>query len=591
MHSPPEPAAEKATTLDEPFGRYILLERLAVGGMAEIFLAELPGPGGFSKRVVVKRMLPELAEQSRFREMFLDEAKIAAKCNHSGLIPLFELVQVGPDLALVMEHVEGADFACLLALSRRLRQRRVLPTAHVLHLMARAADTLHYVHCLSDDEGSPLRIVHRDVSPSNLLLTRGGDLKVLDFGVIDHEARAAEARTDVFGKLDYMAPEQRAGEPVDGRADIYGLGCTLFELLTLKVYHRLGSEALSVLQGHNVSESVTSLLRDMLEPDPDARIDQASEVFRRLDAVLTEIGRPSTDEIAEEAARLIGELDPDLQAAGRTSIHTRATLVLQDTHSPSLEASRVPNPPQTKSRSTAAWLALIVALIGVTALIALQATNSDRSDVESDHEVARARPLESVSPPPKPSLQAPPQQNRPRPKTRPKSNRRSSRPPKRATRPKLSAPAAAGEASKSVDSVEGRVVVRSEPETQVTLEGKNLGYTPLELDVEAGRHVFRFIEPHLGIKARRAIDVQPGKTARVQVRFQKGSIALAVVPWAHVFVNGKMAGTTPLAPIELYEGEHALRIANPELGASRSVKVRVVGGKTTRISEDLRTGL
>ncbi|MEL7304898.1 MAG: serine/threonine-protein kinase [Myxococcota bacterium] len=587
MHSSPELPVGKPTTLDEPFGRYILTERLAVGGMAEIFLAELPGPGGFSKRVVVKRMLPELAEQSRYREMFLDEAKVAAKCNHSGLIPLFELVQVGPHLALVMEHVEGADFACLLALSRRLRRRRVLPTSHVLHLTARAADTLHYVHGLDDDDGTPLRIVHRDVSPSNLLLTRGGDLKVLDFGVSDHEARPAETRADVFGKLDYMAPEQRAGESVDRRADIYGLGCTLFELLTLKVYHRVGSEALSVLEDHAVLESVISLLRDMLEPDPSARLAQASEVFRRLDLVLAEVGRPSTDEIAEESARLIGELDPGQQAAGRTSIHTRATLVLQDTHSPVVEPSRDSEPPQTRSRSKSAWVALIVALMGATVFLALQATTSDRIGFEANHEVAQAKPVDPVTPKPRPPTQRP----RPEPKTRPKGKSRASPPQKRATRPKSPSRAAPAKAAKKADAIDGRVVVRSEPETQVTLAGKSLGYTPLELDIGAGRHVFRFSEPHLGIKARRSVDVQPGRTARLQVRFQKGSIALAVLPWAHVFVNGKMVGTTPLAPIELYEGEHALRIANPELGTSRSVKVRVVGGKTTRISEDLRTEL
>ncbi|MEO1482215.1 MAG: serine/threonine-protein kinase [Myxococcota bacterium] len=586
MHSAPEHSAVTAATLDEPFGRYILLERLAVGGMAEVFLAELPGPGGFSKRVVVKRMLPELAEQDRFRSMFLDEAKVAAKCNHSGLVPLFELVQVGPQLALVMEHVEGADFACLLAVSRSLRRHRFLPMSHVLHLVARAADTLHYVHGLSDDDGTPLRIVHRDVSPSNLLLTRGGDLKVLDFGVIDHEARAEEARSDVFGKLDYMAPEQRAGKTVDRRADIYGLGCTLFELLTLRVYHRVGSEALTVLSRDAAPDSVTSLLRDMLEPDPNARIGEASEVFRRLDAVLAEIGRPSTDEIAEEASRLIGELEPAQQVVGRTSIHTRATLAVSDIHSPAAGSRSDSTSSRSVSSNRIGWVALIVASVLGMAVLGPQLAGSHRWDrPPSDFQASDSQPPRSqASAPPEvePSIGS-------GTKSRARVKRQEAPAAKRGRRPR--APARASTARTKQEIGDGRVVLHTTPETQVTLGGRTLGYTPLELDLEAGRHIFRFNEPHLGIKARRAIDVQSGKTARIDLEFEKGAIALAVLPWAHVFVNGKMAGTTPLAPIELYEGEHALRIANPELGTSRSVKVRVVGGKTTRISEDLRTRL
>ncbi|MBK7078322.1 MAG: serine/threonine protein kinase [Myxococcales bacterium] len=218
-----------ATPDTATFGRYRLLGRLAVGGMAEVWAGELRGIGGFCKRVVVKRVRPELMDDPRFLGMFVTEARIAARLSHRNICEVFDLGEVDGELYMAMEYLRGAS------VRKIVRRTGRLSPALAVAIVDQAARGLEHAHGLRDPHtGDHLGIVHRDVSPENLFVTTDGTVKLLDFGIAkicDGLAAATEAGK-TKGKLAYMAPEQLAAEPIDRQADVWSLGVVLWELLT-----------------------------------------------------------------------------------------------------------------------------------------------------------------------------------------------------------------------------------------------------------------------------------------------------------------------------------------------------------------------
>ena len=213
----------------ENFGKYQLLRRLGVGGMAEVFLAREPLAGGLAKILVIKKIHRELAETPQFRQMFEDEAKVAVNLNHPNIVQTFGYGQIGGTLYLAMEHVEGVDMLRLL--NAALERGERIPFGLGAYLGQQVAKSLDYAHRRSDEQGEPLHIVHRDISPQNVLISWDGMVKLVDFGI----ARARHVREVegiVKGKFAYMSPEQASGEPVDARADIFSMGIVLWELAT-----------------------------------------------------------------------------------------------------------------------------------------------------------------------------------------------------------------------------------------------------------------------------------------------------------------------------------------------------------------------
>ncbi len=213
------------------FGKYELVKKLASGGMGEIYLARSAGAGGFEKLLVIKRLLPHLARNEDFLELFLSEARIAARLNHPNVVQIFELGDVRGDWYLAMEYVAGRDLARVVR--RAKAAKKPLPLGAVLRIVSDAAAALDYAHETKDAQGRLLGIVHRDVSPHNVLVGFDGSVKLIDFGV----AKAADRLNDTAGgalrgKFAYMSPEQASGEGVDHRSDLFSLGVVFWELLT-----------------------------------------------------------------------------------------------------------------------------------------------------------------------------------------------------------------------------------------------------------------------------------------------------------------------------------------------------------------------
>ncbi len=214
------------------FGQYVLLRRIARGGMAEVFLAQQRGLEGFDRRVAVKRILPQLSDAPDFIKMFLGEAKLAAQLSHPNIVHIYDFGKVDDDYFIAMEYVDGVHAGQLA----RAGEPDRLPPAMVARLGADAAAALHHAHALRAPGGRPIGLVHRDVSPANLMVSFDGVVKLCDFGIAKAAALSDQLTNpgQVKGKYAYMSPEQTTGTPLDGRSDVFSLGIVLWELLTGK---------------------------------------------------------------------------------------------------------------------------------------------------------------------------------------------------------------------------------------------------------------------------------------------------------------------------------------------------------------------
>ncbi len=269
-------------------GRYELLARLATGGMGEIFLARLEGVEGFEKLYVVKRILAHLADDARFRQMLIAEARIASKMAHPNICQVFELGDSDGQLYIVMEYLEGIS---LLPMLRRFSKDQVpLELGFVASVFQQTADAVNYAHELKDRDGDYLGIIHRDVTPSNVFVTETGVAKVLDFGIA--KARGASTQTQegtVKGKYAYMAPEQLRGAAIDRRVDIFAMGIVLYEMLALRrlfqrktdylTFRAVMEQPIPDIRRYrpDVPDGVAMAIQRALERDPNNRFDTARQ--------------------------------------------------------------------------------------------------------------------------------------------------------------------------------------------------------------------------------------------------------------------------------------------------------------------------
>lgn len=279
------------------YGRYSLLEKVATGGMAEVFRATRKGVEGFEKVVAVKRILPHLSSNKDFVEMFIAEAKMVASLSHPNIVQIFDLGKIDDSYYIAMEFVQGKDLRTILT---RARNRDTLPEVDLAALIAaRVSAALEYAHRHRDSEGRDLRIVHRDVSPQNILVSDEGEVKLVDFGIAKAATKASHTDTgSLRGKLLYMSPEQAWGKPLDKRSDLFALGAVFFEILTGHLLFSASSE-MSVLErvrearfvppsllNPAVPIELEAVVMRLLNKNPAERYQDASEVLLDLDSYL-----------------------------------------------------------------------------------------------------------------------------------------------------------------------------------------------------------------------------------------------------------------------------------------------------------------
>ncbi|MBX3189944.1 MAG: serine/threonine protein kinase [Labilithrix sp.] len=337
-------------------GPYELIQRIATGGMAEVYLARRAGPHGFQKVVAVKRILPQLAEDADFVAMFVDEARVCARLAHPNIVQVFDFGEHDGELYMAMEYVDGTTAARLVRAAASRGEE--VPLEAALYIGLSVLRGLDYAHSARDDEGKPLDLVHRDVSPGNVLIDRSGAVKLTDFGI----ARAAEIerRTDagqLKGKLGYMSPEQVVGRELDARSDLFTVGIALAELVMLRplfsgpseieVLMRIRDADLTVIDraGSRVPDDVRAVLfralardRALRYPTAAAFAEAIEEILRRrrlqvgpakLAAWVEKLGLVASDEaepLSETSIRQTASLGPVVQVSSSGEPSRRPTL-------------------------------------------------------------------------------------------------------------------------------------------------------------------------------------------------------------------------------------------------------------------------
>lgn len=298
--------------------RYELLCPLAYGGMASVWLARFGGRLGFERMVVIKMILPQYSQDLRFQEMFLDEARIASRIEHPNVARILDVGEIQNNHYLVMEWIDGDSLSKVL---RAVDQRKEpVPAGVAMRIVADAAAGLHAAHELKDRDGTYLGVVHRDVSPQNILVATSGATVIIDFGVAKARDRVSQETSagQLKGKIRYMAPEQALGRSIDRRADVWGLGAMLYEMFTgrppydglneVATLHKLTSGQRPAPVPSAVPEIVRDVIGRALGYEPSARFATALELSLALEAAMVEIGAPTTPmTVAHYAAELLAD--------------------------------------------------------------------------------------------------------------------------------------------------------------------------------------------------------------------------------------------------------------------------------------------
>ncbi|MCS6900503.1 MAG: serine/threonine protein kinase [Polyangiaceae bacterium] len=309
--------------------RYELIAELAAGGMATIYLARIGGAGGFQRFVAIKQLHPHLAHEVDFVEMFLDEARLAASIHHPNVVPILEVGESPSGYYLVMEYIEGDTLWNLRNVATDTRPGGKLPVAVAIRIVHDALLGLHAAHELTDETGKPLNVVHRDVSPQNILVGVDGTARITDFGVARAATRLSSTRSgEVKGKMAYMAPEQIRGQEIDRRADVFAMGVVLWEVLAnrhlflgpseVATMHRVLHEPVPDLLtlAPNIPKGLAELVARALDRDPSRRFATALEMAEAIEAATRGVmPLPQPREVAAVVDSLVGQRIADRKEA------------------------------------------------------------------------------------------------------------------------------------------------------------------------------------------------------------------------------------------------------------------------------------
>jgi eukaryotic-like serine/threonine-protein kinase len=525
-------APRKIWKLSSVSERYRLLAPIAQGGMAEVFMGLQIGSAGFEKPVAIKRLLPSLTSDARIVEMFLDEARLIASVSHPNVCEIYDLFIEGGCYHIAMEYLEGSNLAALIEACKA--KGIAVPTPLAIHIVARTAEGLSATHQLRRPDGSAIEIVHRDVSPDNIMLTFDGQVKLVDFGVA--RLASSPSRTEVGvvrGKCAYMSPEQVEAKSLDARSDVFSLGVVLHELLSgqplfaeplpyATMENVLALPIPEIERRRELPDEVRALVKRALERDPERRVRSARELAEGLEAALA---RSAVRPTGADLARFLGSVidaSKRSNSAALESLEGETTEKLarrERTEGDSTgEPIRRPGTIRYQAPHGRRWMRAAIAIASCISIAA--------AGVGAWFALGRGRATEGA-----PSAQVAP----PAPLTRAEETARP-----------------AGGTSNLED--------------------------PRPPDSTAGGGVRAAEEDEL-----RTAVADPGVAApKVRSATKRtGKLTLDTVPWAHIYFGNRMLGTTPLVEVELPAGRQRLRAINPARHLDRTIDVRIRPRETT----------
>ncbi len=319
-------------------GKYFLLDLIATGGMAEIWLAKQVGAKGFEKLVVIKKILPSLVKDKEFIQMFFDEANIASQLNHPNVVQIYDLEATDNNYYIAMEYIFGEDLRNIVIESTE--RKNPLPLFYAFHIISQAALGLHHAHTHTDAYGNSLNIVHRDISPQNILVSYNGNVKVVDFGVAKAATRSQKTEAGILkGKVGYMSPEQAMGYQIDGRSDIFALGIVLYEI-TLGKRLFISDSALRVLKmitedditpPHLVHpaypKELSSIIMGCLERDVKKRFQSGLELHIKIEETLRKYSSSLGVELTQWMQKVFADKIQNIKDRNRKILEAHAEIM------------------------------------------------------------------------------------------------------------------------------------------------------------------------------------------------------------------------------------------------------------------------
>jgi serine/threonine protein kinase len=557
------------------FGRYFLIDKIAVGGMAEVFKAKSFSHGGFEKLLVIKRILQHLSDNNEFVEMFIDEAKISVELQHPNIVQIYDFGRIQENYFIAMECVEGKDVKDIL---RKLAEKRkLLPTEYSVYIAHEMCKGLDYAHKRTDMQGSPLGIVHRDVSPSNILVSYSGEVKVADFGIAKAQISAYNTKGGVLkGKFEYMSPEQASGNTLNHQADIFATGIILHEMLTGRRLFKTDSDvktlekikAADVERPSKLNPGVPKRLDDIVLRALSVNRDDRFEDARDLQNALLEFMYPATPDLTREN---LGHFLTELFSAeirterDRLETGTKVAADLRE-HAPEIdldaEWEESPGSGQTlhiQPSRTPLVIALIALLALGAGLVWVATQQTMRTDLDTP-----VRPTQDLSA--SLHLQIKPDVN-----------------PITTIDGKV--------IGDGVQVIHANLIVGQEFELKVTAEGYQtftehytvshlerllLPITLLPLPPEPVPVLKTAPQPKKEVQQPPVATQEAATPGKLNVNVRGG--------WAEVYIDGRRVDTTPLYHHPLSAGPHTIEIVHGASGERQSRQITIFPNQTSRIT-------
>jgi len=549
----------------EKFGQYILLEKIGSGGMAELFKAKKIGIEGFERVLAIKRILPHLSSDEEFITMFIDEAKLIARLSHKNITHIYDFGRIEQNYYIAMEYIRGKDLRSALRRCHETNLKFPLPLA--IFIAKEIASGLSYAHRQKDSMGQGLNIIHRDISPQNILISYDGDVKVVDFGIAKASSHSRTTTGVLKGKLSYMSPEQAWGRPIDHRSDIFSLGIVLYEMLTgerlfkgdaeINTLEKVRAARIDPLPSSfniELSAGLEQKILKALAKETSERYQDASEMEADLGEALFELLR--TDPSISLKDFMHDLFRAEIEAEHKSEMDEETIRIQMEAAAPAADRKKEEAVEVKKGSPFVipAFLAAAVLLILVftfwnrnaphpvspkdEAAVPLSsrpessgaANKDDRTGTVSSGQVAGKEKAK----PSKPGKDG--------------QSAGDSRKSEKATQ----APAEEGEGGLSINAV---------PWANVFITGKPYGTTPKTIEgLKAGTYQVKLENPNFPAWETK-VTISKGQVANISHRFGGfGRLIVNASPWGNVYVDGALKGQTPLTIEKIPAGKHVIKI-------------------------------
>lgn len=549
-------------------GSYHIVRKLATGGMAEIFLAQHKAVEGFQRNLVVKRILPEFSDNPEFVASFLNEAKLAAVLHHPNIVQIYDLGRVGKSYFIAMEYIRGFDLAAVLRLNRR--QGTYLSLGVALQIFADVCAGLHHAHEATDPEGAPLGVVHRDVTPSNVLVAMEGQAKLVDFGIAKATS-VGDGKTKtgtVKGKFAYLAPEQVLGAPIDRRVDVFACGIMLYEVLTNRNPFRGETEYQSL---QNIVNLVVPSITDTRGDVPVAIDAILSKALQRTPADRFGTCRDLLAAVEEEASahgitlshsaveHYLAEQEAQLKAQEERTQEDTSEMSGQVLELGSAGSLQRQNGTQFFTRVHKKWVTSLTLVAGASLAALLFVVGYSKTGS------ALREPMVELAPPSGLRIESEP-------------------------------PGAEVLIGNTLYTGLTPLTITLDSGTSYDVEVRRAGFKPAHTKVlldhpailpvqltlgEAAKAPTQVAALHLKTDSHHALMVAPAADSQ-----GPGRLRIVVQPWGTVEIDGTRVGDTPFAPRELASGPHTVTIENTELKKKVTKRVVINSGQEALVHEN-----